>query len=84
MAGWLQALTIVAALAVVHVPLGDYLARVYTSPRHGRVETALYRVCGIDPESDQRWTHYLASLLAFSALGMLVLYALLRLQSHLP
>ncbi|HWR48936.1 MAG TPA: potassium-transporting ATPase subunit KdpA [Pseudonocardiaceae bacterium] len=84
MAGWLQALLVVAVLAVVHVPLGDYLSRVYTSRRHWRVETAVYRWCGIDPEAEQRWTHYLASLLAFSAVGVLVLYALLRLQAHLP
>lgn len=84
MAGWLQALLIVAVLAMVHVPLGDYLARVYSSGRHWRVETALYRVCGVDSESDQRWTHYLASPLAFSAVGVLMLYALLRLQTHLP
>ncbi len=84
MAGWWQALLIVAVVAAVHIPLGDYLARVYTSTRHWRLEAALYRICGIDPQSDQRWTHYLASLLAFSTLGVVALYALLRWQAHLP
>jgi len=84
MDGWLQALLIVAIVAALHIPLGDYLARVYTSTRHWRLETALYRICGINPESNQRWTHYLGSLLAFSALGVMALYALLRLQAHLP
>jgi len=84
MAGWLQAVVVVAVLAGVHVPLGDYLARVYTARRHWRVEAALYRVCGIDPDAEQRWKHYLISLLALSAVGVLVLYALLRLQAQLP
>jgi K+-transporting ATPase KdpA subunit len=84
MAGWWQALLIVAVLAAVHVPLGDYLTWVYTSPRRWRIETALYRAFGIDPQCDQRWTRYLASLLAFSVVGVLMLYALLRLQAHLP
>lgn len=84
MGGWLQALVIAAVVAVVHIPLGDYLAQVYTSTRHWRLEVPLYRICGIDPASNQRWTHYLGSLLAFSALGVLTLYALLRLQAHLP
>jgi len=84
MNGWLQTLVIVAVLAAVHLPLGDYLARVYTSTRHRRLEAALYRLCGINPQSDQRWTHYLRSLLAFSAVGVVVLYALLRWQANLP
>ncbi|WP_375479333.1 potassium-transporting ATPase subunit KdpA [uncultured Jatrophihabitans sp.] len=80
----LTAVVVVAVLIAVHVPLGDYIAHVYTSDRHWRVERVVYRVGGIDPESEQRWPTYLMSVLAFSAAGILGLYALLRLQSHLP
>jgi K+-transporting ATPase ATPase A chain len=80
----LQVALVVAILAVVHVPLGEYMARVFTSPRHLRVERAIYRAGGIDPEADQRWGGYARSLLAFSAVSVLLLYALLRLQSLLP
>lgn len=84
MTAWLQPLAVIAVLAVAHVPLGDYLAGVYTSRRHWRTEKVLYRACGIDPDAEQRWTHYTGALLAFSAVGVLLLYLLLRVQAHLP
>ena len=48
------------------------------------VERVIYRVCGVDPDSEQRWQTYAISLLAFSFASVLVLYAQLRLQGHLP
>ena len=86
-AGWIaigQILVLVGALAAVHVPLGGYMARVFTSPRHLRVERAGYRALRVDPDADQRWSTYLLSLLGFSMASVLVLYALERLQDHLP
>ena len=47
------------------------------------IERPIYRVCRIDPESEQRWNIYALSLLAFSLVSVLVLYAQLRLQGHL-
>jgi len=79
-----QVLLVVGVLAVLHVPLGNYLARVYTASAHGRVEMLIFRLGRIDPEADQRWPVYLTSLLAFSAVGVGALYLLLRLQGHLP
>ncbi len=84
LAAILQVGLLVALLAVVHVPLGEYMARVFTSTRHLRVERTLYRLGGIDPDADQRWGAYARSLLAFSAVSVLLLYAFLRLQNHLP
>jgi K+-transporting ATPase ATPase A chain len=84
MSGWLQVAAVLLVIAAVHVPLGNYLARTFTGRRHLRVETVLYRVMRVDPDADQRWTTYAGSLLAFSALSTLLLYGLLRLQSHLP
>ena len=83
-AGLLFFVTLVAALALAHRPLGGYLARVYADQRHGRVEKVLYRVGGIDPDADQRWPVYLRSVLAFSAVSVLAVYALQRLQGLLP
>jgi K+-transporting ATPase ATPase A chain len=83
LAGFLQVSLLVALLAIVHVPLGDYMARVYSAVRHGRVERVLYRVMGVDPDADQRWTTYLRSVLAFSLVGLLFLYAFQRVQQHL-
>jgi K+-transporting ATPase A subunit len=84
MAGWLQAAAVIALVGALHVPLGDYMARAFTAPRHWRVERVIYRLGGMDPETDQTWPHYIRSLLAMSAVGVAVLYLLLRLQGHLP
>jgi potassium-transporting ATPase potassium-binding subunit len=84
LAGVLQVVLLVVVLAVCYKPLGDYLARVFTSPKHLRVEKAFYRVIGIDPEADQRWGTYARSLLAFSGVCVLFLYLLERIQQYLP
>jgi K+-transporting ATPase ATPase A chain len=83
-AAFLQVLVLVLALALVYRPLGDYMARSLESPRHSRVERGVYRVIGVDPGADQRWSVYLRSILAFSVVSILTLYALLRLQAYLP
>jgi K+-transporting ATPase ATPase A chain len=84
MAGWLQAAAVIALVGALHVPLGDYMARAFTARRHWRVERVIYRLGGMDPDTDQPWPHYIRSLLALSAAGIVVLYLLLRLQGHLP
>ncbi len=83
LAGWLQALALVGALALCYRPLGDHIARLLTTARHLRVERGLYRVIGVDGDADQRWPVYLRSVLAFSAVSILFLYGLIRLQGHL-
>jgi potassium-transporting ATPase potassium-binding subunit len=84
LAGILQIVLLVAALAVCYKPLGDYIARVFMSPKHWRVEKGFYRVVGIDPEADQRWGTYARSMLAFSGICVAFLYLLQRIQEHLP
>ena len=83
-AALLQIAFLVALLAAVHVPLGDYVARVLSGSRHWRAERLVYRVCGIDPEADQRWGVYARSALVFSLVSVLGLYGLERGQGHLP
>ena len=83
-AGVLAILALVVVLAIAHVPLGDYLARVLSADRHLRVERAIYRVARIDPDADQRWGTYSLSLLVFSAGCVLFLYGLERLQGVFP
>jgi len=60
------------------------MARVYESEHDSRAERVIYRVMGVDSKADQRWPTYARSLLAFSAVSVLFLYALQRFQSHLP
>lgn len=79
-----QFATLALVLGVLHKPLGDYMAHVYTSRRHLRVERVVYRMIGANPDSVQTWRSYLRAVLGFSLVGLLVLYALLRLQQFLP
>jgi K+-transporting ATPase ATPase A chain len=75
---------LVLALVAVHIPLGDYMYRVYTSPRDWRVENFIYRVIGADPEAEQTWPAYARSLLAFSAVSVLFLFFFELVQDKLP
>jgi K+-transporting ATPase ATPase A chain len=82
-AGWLQFALLVAALAACYVPLGNYMARIFTDTKHWRVERGIYKLCGIDPEADMRWSVYVRSILAFSVVAVLFLYLIERTQHWL-
>ena len=82
-AGWLQFALLVAALAACYVPLGNYMARIFTAKEHWRVERGIYKLCGIDPEADMRWSVYARSVLAFSLVSVLFLYLIERTQHWL-
>ncbi|MGW1268445.1 potassium-transporting ATPase subunit KdpA [Streptomyces sp. NPDC002491] len=84
LAGVLQLLALIGALALCYVPLGNHMARVYSSDRHWRVEKWIYKGIGADPDIEMRWPAYLRGVLAFSAVGVLFLYLLQRLQGVLP
>jgi len=83
-AGLLQVGALLAALALCYRPLGDYMARVVTSERDLRVERAFYRSVGVDSKTDQRWSLYAVSVVAFSFVSVVGLYVLQRVQSGLP
>lgn len=80
----LQAATLALILALLYRPLGDYLARTYTSDRDWRVERGFYRLIGVDPRAEQSWPAYLRGVLAFSLVGLLLVYVLQRAQAVLP
>ncbi|MFH8407260.1 potassium-transporting ATPase subunit KdpA [Streptomyces sp. NPDC018019] len=84
LAGVLQLIALVAALALAYRPLGDYMAAVYSSRKHLRVEKIIYRCIGAHPDTQMRWPAYLRGVLAFSLAGVLFLYLLQRVQGALP
>lgn len=84
LAGVLQLLALIAALALVYRPLGDYMARVYSSDKHLRVEKWIYKCIGANPAAQMRWPAYLRGILSFSAVSLLLLYLLQRIQGSLP
>ncbi|MBJ7465406.1 MAG: potassium-transporting ATPase subunit KdpA [Mycolicibacterium sp.] len=83
-AGILFLVALIVALAITHVPLGDYMYRVYNSDKHSRVERGIYRLIGADPKAEQTWGAYARSVLAFSAVGIIFLFVLQLLQGSLP
>lgn len=88
--GWLQISLLFLAVLFAIKPLGLYMAKVFAGeqtflqPVLGPMESSFYRLSGIDAQKEQGWRLYTASMLAFSACGFFVLYAILRLQAYLP
>ena len=88
--GWLQIVLFLASVASITRPAGRYMAVVFAGERTWLdralrpLERSVYRVCHIDATREMRWTEYAASLLAFSCVSMLGLYAMQRLQAWLP
>ena len=89
--GWLQLTLFIGILALLTKPVGVHLVRVLEP--NGRtlldgavkpVERLLYRIFGIDPAKEQDWKRYTISLLIFSLTGLVLTYAVLRLQHLLP
>ena len=88
--GWLQAGLFFALILALTKPLGIYMARVFSgertwvSPVFAPVERAFYRICRIDPAREMTASGYLFAIFAFSAIGLIYLYVLLRTQKWLP
>nr|WP_228506746.1 potassium-transporting ATPase subunit KdpA [Frigoribacterium sp. VKM Ac-2530] len=80
----MQIATVVLVLVVLHRPLGDHMARTFTSTRDLAAERLLYRAIGVDSSSEQTWRAYLRGVLAFSVVGLVLLYVLQRTQALLP
>jgi potassium-transporting ATPase potassium-binding subunit len=82
-AGVLFILSLIVALGLVYRFFGDYMFRVVSGSKDSVVERGLYRVLGVNPKAEQTWATYARSILAFSAVSLLFLYGLLRLQDKL-
>jgi potassium-transporting ATPase potassium-binding subunit len=88
--GWLQfAIFSIVLLATVR-PVGIYLTHVFEGERtwldpvFRPFERMLYKLCGVDAEKEMNWRQYACAMLGFSAVTMVLTYAIERLQSHLP
>lgn len=84
LAGLLSIGVLVSLLAVVYVPLGDHMARVFTSPRHLRIERLVYRVTGVSPDAEQSPKAYVLSVVGFILVSVVALMGILLGQAHLP
>jgi K+-transporting ATPase ATPase A chain len=80
----LQVGALALILVAIHRPLGDYMARIYSSSKDLRVERGFYRLIGVDARAEQSWKAHLRSVLAFSLVGVLLVYGIQRAQAVLP
>jgi len=90
MPGFVYIVVFFLCLWAVTKPLGLYMTRVFQGERTflhpllQPLERLIYRLCGIRETSEQRWTQYSGSVIAFSLMGFLFVYAIQRLQGLLP
>ncbi|OHR22208.1 potassium-transporting ATPase subunit A [Corynebacterium sp. HMSC061H03] len=82
--GFVPVIIVMATLAILYIPLGNYMGRVFTTDKHLGVERGFYRAIGVRPEANQHWTKYTASVLSFSAVSVIFVYLLQRVQQWLP
>jgi K+-transporting ATPase ATPase A chain len=82
--GLLTIAVLLAALAIVHVPLGNWMAKVFTDERHWRGERLVFRLVRVDPRSEQRWTTYAVAVIGFSVVGIVLLFLIIVFQGVLP
>ena len=88
--GWIQIGLFALVVFAITKPLGMYMYRVFEGERQplprlfGPLERVLYRLCGVNPKREQGWKGYAAAMLLFSLFGMVVTYAIQRLQHVLP
>ena len=84
--GWIQIVVFFLVIVALAKPLGLWLYGALEAPPKWLqgFDRLMLRVCGVDPSKEQTWVEYTVSLLAFSAFGLLVTYAIQRLQAVLP
>ncbi len=88
--GWLQIALFIALVLLLAKPMGSYMAAVFErrktflDPLLAPCERLLYRMTGVDPEDEMRWTQYAVAMLVFSAATSLLTYVVERLQHLLP
>jgi K+-transporting ATPase ATPase A chain len=90
LSGWLQIILYIAVLLLLVKPLGVYMASIYQGDQtilhrlFGPVERAIYRMTGVASDQEMGWQTYALAVLAFNAVGLLVVYVLQRWQGFLP
>jgi K+-transporting ATPase ATPase A chain len=90
LAGWLQDLLLFLVVLACVKPVGGFMARVFSgervflTPVMAPIESALYKVCRIDPTREMSWKSYILAVMGFSVVGFAYLYVMLRTQAWLP
>src|SRR5258708_7916731 len=82
-AAWFQLGLLIVALGACYVPVGSYMAHIFTTDKPWRVERGVYKMIGVDPAADQKWSVFSPIVLAFSVVSVLFLYGRERLHPYL-
>ena len=88
--GWLQIAIFAVLVILITKPFGGYMTRVFSGQRTflrpvlRPLEVGIYKLCGVREDEEQHWVTYAVAMLAFSFAGFVTMYAIQRLQSHLP
>lgn len=84
--GWILLLVFIALLLLLAKPLGAYITQAMEGRIRclGRLETGVFKLCGIAPEREMGWLAYALAILVFNGLGVVLVYGLQRLQVWLP
>jgi potassium-transporting ATPase potassium-binding subunit len=88
--GWLQIAIFAALVILITKPFGGYMTRVFNGERTflrpvlRPLEVGIYKICGVREDEEQHWVSYAVAMLAFSFAGFVLMYAIQRLQNHLP
>ncbi|HET8827561.1 MAG TPA: potassium-transporting ATPase subunit KdpA [Terriglobales bacterium] len=88
--GWFQILLFFAIVALITKPLGKFMTRAFNRERTfldpvlRPIEHVIYRLTWVDENREMDWKEYAVAMLLFSAVSMVVVYALQRLQAYLP
>jgi len=88
--GWLQILFFLALILLVTKPMGVFMTHVFNrertflDPLLGPIERLIYKLTRVNAKREMRWTEYAVAMLLFSAVSMIALYLIQRLQGLLP
>ncbi len=77
-------LLVIGLLAVLRVPVGTYMHKVFTDDKHNAVERFIYKLIGVNPDNEMRWTSYAIASVAFGVFSVLLLWAIIMAQGMLP
>lgn len=90
LAGWTMIIVFIALFVALAKPMGAWLYALYAGQNMpgarvlAPVERGFYKLSGVDPVREQSWVGYAVALLAFNIAGMILLFAILKLQGGLP
>lgn len=80
----LSLLLVLVILAIIHVPLGSYMYRAFTDPKHNAVERFCYKLMRVDPDREMKWTTYAVAAVAFGFVSILLLWIIIMTQGFMP